>query len=583
MKPVSDQLSLLLSAGRWDQAIALLEKISADQGTEFFMDLPYEQQEDLFRRLPVGLAAKLVGAFPYYHAYVLLHSRPVDEISAIVDEMNPGERMHFFDELPQETWERLMDELVLAHPDQAPAADEQPQVRPQEPPHPKPATLAPAVPVAVPVEPIIEARQIEKRFERPDGGTVQVIAPIDLSIEPDSIVALLGPSGGGKSTMLRMLSGLALPSAGEVLWHGKPLGEAKPDVAIVFQSFALFPWLTVIENVEVPLEARGMAHRERHRRALKTLATVGLKGFENAYPKELSGGMKQRVGFARALAVEPEILFMDEPFSALDVLTAESLRGELLELWLQKKMPIRTIFLVTHNIEEAVLLADRVLVLGHHPTTIRADFEIPLDQPRDRTSGEFLLYVDYIYKLMTDREAEPPSPAARLAKPAFLQLPHARPGGIAGLLELLNERGGKEDLYRLADELRLEVDDLLPIVEGARLLEFATPLKGDLEITPLGKEFAESDIGKRRTIFREAALAHVPLLQQMSSALGSKMDHSMPVEFFRDIVDEHFPSDEAHRQIDTALDWGRYGELFGYDADGDRLVVHTAEHSGEGA
>ncbi len=248
--------------------------------------------------------------------------------------------------------------------------------------------------------------QIEKSFLQPDGRQIQVIAPTDLSIEPDTITALLGPSGSGKSTLLRMLTGLVQPSRGTVFWHGTPLQDCKPNLAIVFQSFALFPWLTVLDNVETPLLARGMEHFERHRRALRALNAVGLHGFESAYPKELSGGMKQRVGIARALAVEPEILFMDEPFSALDVLTAENLRGEVMELWLAKKIPTRAIFLVTHNIEEAALLADRIILLKRNPASIRADFRIPLPQPRDRHSAEFLVYVDYIYKLMTQPELE---------------------------------------------------------------------------------------------------------------------------------------------------------------------------------
>jgi len=569
---VNEQLSTVLSQARWDRATTMLRGMPAVDAAELLMTVPYEQQQALFRKLPIDLAAKLAGAFPYYHAYVLLHSRPLDEMNAVVDQMNPGERIHFFDELPEEAWQSLMDELAEAR-QQRTGVDGavEPALLPSQ--------------VIQPVEPIVEARGIEKKFERPDGGEVQVIAPTDLSVQPGMIIALLGASGSGKSTLLRMLSGLTAPSSGDVLWHGQPLASAKPNVAIVFQSFALFPWLTVIENVEAPLLARGMEHRERHRRALKNLAVVGLKGFENAYPKELSGGMKQRVGFARALAVEPEILFMDEAFSALDVLTAENLRGELLELWMQKKMPTRSIFLVTHNIEEAVMLADRVLVLSRNPARIRADFLIPLEQPRQRNSAEFLLYVDYIYKLMTepDREAEPPAPG-RPAKPPYRMLPHARPGGIGGLLELLNDRGGKEDLYHVAEELRMEVDDLLPIVEAATLLGFAKLEKGDLEITAAGKQFAEGDIATRKVLFREASLARVPLLQQIYTALASKSDHAMPLEFFRDILDEHFGRDEVQRQIDTALDWGRYADIFTYDSESDRLLLYqpaTVEASEE--
>src|SRR5215469_2182280 len=369
-------------------------------------------------------------------------------------------------------------------------------------------------------------------------------------------MAVLGPSGSGKSTVLRMLAGLLPPTKGEILWHGEPLRGSHPNVAIVFQSFALFPWLTVLDNVEAPLLARGVARKERYRKALKALATVGLRGFETAYPKELSGGMKQRVGFARALAVEPEVLFMDEAFSALDVLTAENLRGELLELWLGKKIPTKSIFMVTHNIEEAVQLADRILVLGRNPARIRADFRVPIQHPRNRSSAEFLLYVDYIYKLMTQPELEtaPPCPGTE-PKSAYRRLPPARRGAIAGLLELLNDRGGKDDLYRIADELRMEVDDILPIVEAAVLLAFAKSERGDVELTASGKAFAEADIATRKALFRDAVLAHVPLLQQMNSALAGKSDHAMPLEFFRDVLEQHFSDDEVRRQIDTALNW----------------------------
>ncbi len=272
---------------------------------------------------------------------------------------------------------------------------------------------------------------------------------------------------------------------------------------------------------------------------------MGLQGFESSYPKDLSGGMKQRVGFARALAVEPEILFMDEPFSALDVLTAENLRGELMELWLGKKIPTRSIFLVTHNIEEAVLLADRVLVLGRNPARIRADFRVPLAQPRDRNSAEFLLYVDYIYKLMTQPQIEAELLTAPKAKARIPMLPHARPGGIGGLLELLNDRGGKDDLYRVADELQMEVDDLLPIVEAAALLGFARTDKGDVAVTAEGKAFAEADIATRKRLFRDAALAHVTLLQQMRQALASKSDRTMPRSFSATFWTSTFPRTKA--------------------------------------
>ncbi len=386
----NNQLSSIVSQARWDQAIALLRNMDPDLAADVFTSVPYEQQQALFRKLPIDLAARLAGAFPYYHTYVLLHSRPRGEMNAIVDAMNPGERMHFFDELPEEAWQRLMDELANVD-----VKGPEPQLGPA-------AEIEAARQAALPAEPIVEARGIEKSFERPDGGQVQVIAPTDLAVEPGMIVALLGPSGSGKSTLLRILSGLTAPSGGEVLWHGQPLGESQPQCRpSCSKASRCFPGSRCSRTWKCRCWRAAMKHSERHRRALATLASVGLKGFENAFPKELSGGMKQRVGFARALAVEPEILFMDEPFSALDVLTAENLRGELMELWLEKKMPTHSIFLVTHNIEEAVLLADRVLVLSRNPAKIRADFPIPLKQPRQRNSAEFLLYVDYIYKLMT--------------------------------------------------------------------------------------------------------------------------------------------------------------------------------------
>ena len=439
-------------------------------------------------------------------------------------------------------------------------------------------------------EPIIEAVAIEKSYPQADGTRIQVVGHTDLSIEPGKIVALLGPSGCGKSTLLRILTGLAEPSAGGLFWHGKPLGGELPNVAIVFQSFALFPWLTVLENVEAPLEARGVPAVERRKRALRTLDTVGLDGFETAYPKELSGGMKQRVGFARALVVEPEVLFMDEPFSALDVLTAENLRGELLELWLNKKMPTSAIFIVTHNIEEAVMLADRILVLGRNPARIRSDFNVRLKHPRDRKSARFVELVDYIYKVMTEPDVEHTPPDAEttaeivipphgfkkqdapIRTTKYQMLPHARVGGIAGLIELLRDRGGREDLFRLAEELVMDVEDLLPILEACVLLGFAWLKEGDVQLSKSGEAFADADIQTRKVLFRQAALEHVTILKQIDSILRRKSDHAMADEFFNDILDEHFAEEEVQRQFETATNWGRYAEIFDYDRATGRLT-----------
>jgi NitT/TauT family transport system ATP-binding protein len=564
--PVAERLQNAVAQARWSEAVALLRTCDASQAAAALGSLPFEQQQSLFRHLPLDLAAVVVSQFPYYHEYVLLHSLPRGKMRTLVDTLNPDDRMRLMDELPEEAWQRLMDELSSTGADESlgPHEPETVHAPEEQPPH-----LG---------EPIIEAFQIEQGFKQPDGRQIQVIAPMDLSVESDTILALLGPSGSGKSTLLRILSGLTAPSRGTVLVHGQALDSCAPNIGIVFQSFALFPWLTVLENVELPLVARGLAHTARHHQALQVLAMVGLKGFENAYPKELSGGMKQRVGFARALAVNPEVLFMDEPFSALDVLTAENLRGELMELWTNDQIPTKSIFLVTHNIEEAVLLADRIVVLGTHPAKIRSDFRISLPQPRDRKSAEFLVYVDYIYKVMTQPELElgPFTKLPSLRKPSFQVLPHATAGGMAGLLEFLNDRGGKEDLYHLAEELLMEVDDLFPIVDEAVMLGFADSTQGDVRITPAGKEFAEADIATRKKLFREAVLYHVTLIQQIRNALERKSDRAVPLEFFRDVLDEHLSQEDVQRQIDTALNWGRYAEIFTYDSETDRLLLNEA-------
>ncbi len=439
----------------------------------------------------------------------------------------------------------------------------------------------------IPMQPaIIRAERVEKYYAQPSENRIQVISPTDLSITAGEIVALLGPSGSGKSTLLRMLTGLSTPSAGEVYWHEQPIATAKVNVSIVFQSFALFPWLSVLENVEAPLKARGMEAAERRKRSLKILATVGLDGFQAAYPKELSGGMRQRVGFARALVVEPEVLFMDEPFSALDVLTAENLRSELLELWQNKTIPTQAIFLVTHNIEEAVLLADRIIVLGRNPGHVRTDFRVSIQHPRDRKATAFTQLVDYIYKVLTQPDAQPPAlPQTATGKRVrdqramhYQMLPHARPGGIAGLLELVLDHNGKDDIYRLADDLAFEIDDLLPIVDAAQLLGFLKVTEGDAEITPTGTEYANSEILRQKELFRNAAVQNVLLLRQIVRAIESKSDRSVPEEFFHDVLDEQFSEEETLRQLETAINWGRYAELFDFDASRRRFIQSEALH-----
>ena len=426
---------------------------------------------------------------------------------------------------------------------------------------------------------LITAEQISKHFPLPDGkGEFTVLSDVSLSVKSGEVVALLGRSGSGKSTLLRIMAGLIPPSQGQVLSNGKPLRGANTDVAMVFQSFALLPWLTVQENVELGLEARGVKREERRQRALKAIDIVGLDGFESAYPKELSGGMKQRVGFARAFVLEPQVLFMDEPFSALDVLTAENLRGEIDDLWNAKAFPSKSILIVTHNIEEAVFLADRVVILGSNPGVIRGEVVIDLPRPHDRSSPQFASFVDYIYTVMTNPEIEvtgkvvaKTAPAAVLS-PYAKALPHARVGGISGLLELIVDQG-TIDIPRLSERLQLAVDDLLPILDAAVLLGFAEVSQGDVQLKEVGRDFATTTILRSKDLFRQQALAHVPVLNSIVETLRGKRSGSMRADFFLDLWDEHFPHAEAERQFATAVDWGRYAELFEYDASENRLYL----------
>ena len=428
---------------------------------------------------------------------------------------------------------------------------------------------------------LITVEQVSKGFPLPEAkGEFVVLSNVSLAVHSGEVVALLGRSGSGKSTLLRIMAGLIPPSQGKVFSHGKLLRGANQDVAMVFQSFALLPWLTVQENVELGLEAAGMNRKARRDRALKAIDLVGLDGFESAYPKELSGGMKQRVGFARAFVLEPQVLFMDEPFSALDVLTSENLRGEIDDLWNAKTFPSQSILIVTHNIEEAVFLADRVIILGANPGRIRGEVLIDLPRPHDRTNPHFKALVDYIYTVMTNPEIEvtgqvaveasPISSISPYAKP----LPHVRAGGISGLLELIVDQPERtDDIPRLAERLQLEVDDLLPIVDGAVLLGFAEVAQGDIRLTEIGQDFATTTILRSKDLFRQQALKHVPVLASMVQTLHEKRTGAMRADFFLDVWDEYVPHAEAERQFATAVDWGRYAELFEYDASEERLYL----------
>jgi NitT/TauT family transport system ATP-binding protein len=429
---------------------------------------------------------------------------------------------------------------------------------------------------------ILEARGITKTFTTPDGRSLPVLDGVSLTLREGEIVALLGRSGSGKSTFLRCVAGLIAPSSGTVTYRGQPLNGANPGVAMVFQSFALLPWLTVQQNVELAMEAREVPAPERHAKALHAIDLIGLDGFESAYPKELSGGMRQRVGFARALSVDPDALLMDEPFSALDVLTAANLRGELTRLWEGHDFPVKAVLIVTHNIEEAVQLADRILVLSANPGRIRAELPVALPRPRSKHEPGFEQLVDTVYGILTGREEAAEQavaaygsagPGAPQLTPSDVPLPEVSAGGLSGLLEILAAKGGEDGLSDLANHLSFEVDDLLPLVDASVLLGLAEVHDADLEITDAGREFATADIDTSKTLFGKLASERAPLIKAIVNGLRATNDGTLREGFFLDLLRRGFSDDEARRQLDIAIDWGRYGELFEYDKESGQLVL----------
>jgi NitT/TauT family transport system ATP-binding protein len=394
-----------------------------------------------------------------------------------------------------------------------------------------------------------------------------VLDNVSLSLKAGEIVALLGRSGCGKSTLLRIISGLIRATEGVVTISGQPVTGPAEDVAMVFQSFALFPWLNVLDNVEIGPRASGVPLEETRQRALKAIDTIGLDGFESAYPKELSGGMRQRVGFARALVMQPKILLMDEPFSALDVLTAETLRTDLLDLWQEGRIPIKSMLMVTHNIEEAVLMSDRILVLSSNPGRIAAEIPVTIPHPRDRLDPDFRALVDRIYALMTQRPdpTKPPAPAATMG--LALSLPLVSTNSLAGMLEEIAAApyNGRADLPHLADSLALEIDDLFPLGETLQLLKFAEFEEADIKLTPLGRRFVDMDVDQRKKVFGEQLLANIPLASHIKRVLDERPTHRAPASRFREELEDYMSEDYAERTLRAIINLGRYGELFAYD------------------
>ncbi len=426
-------------------------------------------------------------------------------------------------------------------------------------------------------EPLLELRDVTQVYR---SGTRAFLAlkDVHLTLAEGEFVVLLGPSGCGKSTLLRIATGLQKPTSGVVLYRGEPLRGVNPRATIVFQTFALFPWLTVLENVEVAAAARGLPPAERRRRALEMLDRVGLDGFEEAYPRELSGGMRQKVGFARAMVVEPELLCLDEPFSSLDALSAAALRGELLELWHSGKISTKAILMVTHNIEEAVFLGDRLLLMEKDPGRIVAEVRVPLAPPRRHQTGEFRAVVDEVYALLAgETQPEPVELGSAPGEPGRVRaLPDVPVASLAGLVEALAATpGGRHDLYKLAGDLHVDSDHLLRSVEALELLGFVTVAKGDIALTPLGGTFAGAGILARKEIFA-ARLRRLPIVRWLLELLEAAEGGRLRGEVVARALELQFPQKEAEKQFKVIVDWGRYAELFAYDDATDALYLETA-------
>ena len=424
--------------------------------------------------------------------------------------------------------------------------------------------------------PLVEVKGLKHVYGNGTGPGLMVLEDVNLTLKSNEIVGLLGRSGSGKSTLLRSIAGLITPTAGTVGVRDMPGDDTARGVAMVFQSFALFPWLTVEKNVELGLEAKGVPAAERRKRTLAAIDLIGLDGFENAYPKELSGGMRQRVGLARALVVQPSILLMDEPFSALDVLTAETLRTDLLDLWSEGRMPIRSILLVTHNIEEAVLMCDRILVFSSNPGRVIAEIKVDLPQPRKRLDPAFRALVDDIYARMT---ARPKGPAAREGNfPGTglgMALPHVSTNELAGMIEGLAAapNNGSADLADLARDLQLEADELLPIAETLQLMRLAEIDGRTIRLTPAARRYDAADVDERKQIFARQLLSFVPLAAHIRRVLDDRASHQAPASRFRDELEDFMSEPRAEETMDAIVSWGRYAEVFAYHDDDDRFSL----------
>jgi NitT/TauT family transport system ATP-binding protein len=419
-------------------------------------------------------------------------------------------------------------------------------------------------------ETLVAVKHVRHFYKRGASSNLLVLDNVDLNLYNNEIVALLGRSGSGKSTLLRIISGLMPPTEGEVDIDGRAVTGPADGLAMVFQSFALFPWLTVLENVELGLEAQGVPPEQRRKRALAAIDLIGLDGFETAYPKELSGGMRQRVGLARALVVNPKVLLMDEPFSALDVLTAETLRTDLLDLWCEGRMPIKAILLVTHNIEEAVLMSDRILVFSSNPGRVIAEIKVTLPQPRNRVDPAFRALVDDIYARMTTKSAATPAREGIFPGTGIsMSLPSVSTNTLAGLLETLAEPpfNGKADLPLLAERAQMEVDELFHAAETLQLLRFAELAEGDLKITDAGRRFAGAGVDERKAQFAHHLVTYVPLAAHIKHILDERPSHRASIIRFQDELEDKMSEQDAEITLHTVINWARYAEVLAFDGE----------------
>ncbi|MBK4738219.1 ABC transporter ATP-binding protein [Noviherbaspirillum pedocola] len=426
---------------------------------------------------------------------------------------------------------------------------------------------------------LIALTHVSKSFQSADGVPRAVLEDVDFALAEGEIVALLGKSGSGKSTLLRIIAGLIPADAGGARYRGREIVGPASGIAMVFQSFALFPWLTVQQNVELGLEAQGVAPDERTQRADAMLELIGLSGFGGALPRELSGGMRQRVGIARALVTDPDVLLMDEAFSALDVLTGETLRNDILELWEEKRIPTRGILVVSHNIQEAVMMADRIIVLSSSPGRISNEIRIDLQRPRDPDSAEVRGLIDEVYALMTQRTPQAAGSGAAIAAHPGYRLPETDVSRIESVLELVAAPpfNGRADLPALAEEAELPDEELFPACEALGLLGLAQVERGDIALTPLGVRYAEAEQTLRQEIFGQQLLTHVPLAARIRHRLEAEPTGTLPEEPFVELLEEFLKADEAKRVLEVAVEWGRYGEVYEYDFHTGRLKLPDQE------